>query len=118
MRDPRRELDPGHVWEQREARVRRYSRERFHRLRFARRVLAALDPACLDAVLYEGRTEIRVERGREWRRPPGHFWATISIPGDATREEIVFALIELAGAERSTLLVQSLLALDEPRDEA
>lgn len=117
MRDPRREIDPEHVWEVQETRVRRYSRERFHRLRFARRVLAALDPPCLDAVFYENHKDLRVERGREWKRPPGYFWATVGIPGDATREEIVFEMIRLAGAEASMLLVQTLLELDEEGDD-
>lgn len=113
MRDPRREIDPGHVWEVQDVRVRRYRRERFDRLRYARRVLDALRPVHVDVMLYEGHKEIRVERGHAWRRPPGFQWATVSIPRDATREEIAMTLMDLAGVEGVAFALEALLALGD-----
>ncbi len=113
MRDPRRELDPGHVWEVQDVRVRRYRRERFDRLRYAMRVLDVLRPARVDVTLIAGHKEIRVERGHAWRRPPGYLWATVSIPSDATREEIALALMDVAGVAAGAYVLEALLAIDE-----
>lgn len=73
-------------------------RETFDRLEFARRVLDALRPPRLAVLLRHGRREIRVESGERWHRP-GHTWACVAIPPDASREEIVFALLECVGAK-------------------
>jgi hypothetical protein len=113
MRDPRRPLDPEHVWEVQDLRVRRYRRERFDRIRYARKVLDALCPVHVDVTLCEGHRDLRVERGKAWRRPPGFQWALVAIPPEATREEIALCLLELAGVPQGALALETLLALDD-----
>ncbi len=113
MRDPRQRHDPEHVWEVQDLRVRRYRRERFDRIRYARRVLDALRPVHVDVTLCEGRRDLRIEKGRAWLRPPGFQWALVAIPPEATREEIALALLDLAGFPAGAIALETLLALDE-----
>ena len=113
MRDPRPRHESDHVWEVQDVRVRRYRRERFDRIRYAMRVLDVLRPARVDVTLTAGYRDLRVERGHAWRRPPGYLWAMVSIPPDATREEIALALIDVSGSPGGALVLESLLAIDE-----
>lgn len=112
-RDPLRDIDPGYVWEAQQTRVRRYRRDEFDRMRYARRVLDALRPDRVDVLLVEGRKDIRVDRGHEWTRPAGYTWAMVSIPLDATREEIALAMMDVAGLAGGAFTLEALLALDD-----
>lgn len=112
-RDPLRDIDPGYVWEVQETRVRRYRRQDFDRLRYARRVLDALNPDRVSVLLVAGYKDIRVDRGHEWTRPAGYTWAMVSVPPDATREEIALAMMDLAGVTGGAFTLEALLALDD-----
>lgn len=117
MPPPRRPGDdPDHVYEVQDLRVRRWVRTRFDRMRFARRVLDDLRPPFVDVMLYESRDQLRVERGRAWRAPPGFLWASVGVPSGATREEIVLALVDVAGLDPDPVLVAWLLRPDEVFD--
>ncbi len=111
-RDPLRDIEPEFVWEVEDRRTRRWTRERFDRMAWARRVLDALRPALVDVVLVPGHRELRVERGHQWARPAGYTWAMVSVPDDASREEIALAMMDVAGVTRDeALVVRTLLAL-------
>src|SRR5688572_15851037 len=73
------------------------SAEAFDRIAFAMRALDILRPRGMDVVVYEGVSDIRVERGRDPRRGASASWATVAIPPHATREHIVYELCALAG---------------------
>lgn len=79
--------------------------EPFDRIAFAMRCLKILDPRMRVAV-YEGRWELTVERGSGSVKPN---WATVSIPRDATREHIAFALAELAGVAGQPWVIDTLV---------
>lgn len=113
MRDPRQRHDPEHVWEVQDLRVRRYRRERFDRIRYAREVLDALSPVHVDVTLCEGYRDLRIEKGRAWLRPPGFQWALVAIPPEATREEIALALLDLSGFPSGAFALETLLSLDD-----
>lgn len=103
--------EPGYEWRDETRRTLYVGHESFDRLGFARRVLDALNPPRLAVLLRHGRHEIRVESGERWHRP-GHTWACVAIPSDASREEIVFALLECVGAKNDPYWSETLLAID------
>lgn len=88
--------------------------ERFDRVAFALRAIEILKPPNMTVAVYQGRFELRIERGRRWGGPRGATWAMISVPPDASREDIVFALAELAGTQLTPWLLSVLLA--DPSD--
>lgn len=106
-----RDVQPGHVWED-QRRVRYYRREDFDRVRYALRVIDTLRPPRVNVLVREGIGEVRIDRGHQWDMPSGYTWAMVSVPPQATREEIAMALIELAGFSERAFLLDSLLALD------
>lgn len=85
-------------------------RESFDRVRFARRVLDVLRPPALSVLIRHGHRAMRVESGEDWARP-GTAWATLAIPRDATRADIVLALLELVGARDDPYWLDVLLNL-------
>jgi hypothetical protein len=89
-----RDVQPGHVWED-QRRVRYYRREDFDRVRYALRVIDTLRPPRVNVLVREGIGEVRIDRGHQWDMPSGYTWAMVSVPPQATREEIAMALIEL-----------------------
>jgi hypothetical protein len=89
--------------------------EQFDRVAFAMQALRVLRPHATKVAVYPCRSRIRVEQGRDLEQGPDARWATIGIPGDATREMIVVALVELAGAEPAPYLLDTLLALAHQR---
>ena len=62
------------------------------------------------------RPALRVEGGERWDRP-GERWVEVAIPRDASREEIVFALLECAGVEGDRYWSDLLLRLPAPGEE-
>jgi hypothetical protein len=110
-------LDQGPALEVREE-VRRRTfgpREDFDRIGYARRVLDALRPPALSVLLRHGFRELRIEGGERWDRP-GERWVEVAIPRDASREEIVFALLACAGGEADAYWSDVLLRLPDPVD--
>lgn len=83
--------------------------ERFDRVAFALRTIELLKPRGMKVAVYQGHFELRIERGREWSRSSGASWAMVSVPPDASREEIVFALAELSGMPATPWLLDILL---------
>ena len=83
------------------------SEERFDRIAFAMHALKVLQPTMRVAV-YEGRWDIKVERGRASTAEPS--WAMVSIPAHATREHIALALAELSGLSALPWVVEALVA--------
>jgi hypothetical protein len=113
VRDARGEAGATFYEWREESRRRVYTeREHFDRVRFARRVLDALRPPALTVLIRAGFREIHVERGEDWARP-GCDWACVAVPGNATREEIVFALLELVGAKNDPYWSDVLLRLPQ-----
>ena len=70
--------------------------EEFDRVDFARRVLDVLKPQGVRVLLRDGMREFVIEQGRLWSRG-GMRWAMVAIPGQASREEIIWNLVELVG---------------------
>jgi hypothetical protein len=83
------------------------SSESFNRLEFAMRLLKFLKPQ-LNVAVYARARHLHVERGGIGL---GAGWAMLGIPPHATRENIVRALVELAGVEHEPFLVDLLCGL-------
>jgi hypothetical protein len=84
---------------------------RYDALAYARRALAVLAPRRIDVAIYEGRFDLRIERGRYHRPGPEWHWAMVAIPPSASRERIAVALAELAGVAHVPYVIDTLLAL-------
>lgn len=82
----------------------------FDRIGFARRVIDKLRPARCAVMIRHGHRVLRIERGERWTHP-GQTWATVAIPGDASRAEIVLALLDLVGARNDPYWIDLLLGL-------
>lgn len=112
MRSRAREPHDKSVWvleERRELR-REASDQRFDRIAFALRALRILKPRGLTVAVYERRSELTVERGRDWSSQHGSSWAMVGIPRDASREHIAVALAELSGRRDDPYMIETLLA--------
>lgn len=70
--------------------------EDFDRVSFARRVLDVLRPANVRVLIRDGSREFVVEEGRLWGTAASR-WAIVAIPRQASREDIVWTLVELVG---------------------
>ena len=75
------------------------------------RALRYLRPRGLTVAVHEGRFDLKIERGRDWGSGPGAGWAVLSVPPDATREEIVLAVAELAGIPRAAWTLDVLMGM-------
>ena len=96
---PRRRPDePTEEWIREEARraPREWSLEAFDRVDYARRVLDALKPQRVRVLLRDGGAEFSIDQGRLWGTADAR-WAIVAIPRHATREDIVWTLVELIG---------------------
>jgi hypothetical protein len=100
------------------------SDEHFDRTAFARRAIDIVQPRRTTIAICEGASRMRVESGRNWRRPrtdshpPGYVganeageadeaderWALLAIPARASRRAIALAVAELARAPRAYAL--------------
>lgn len=109
-----RDEETVHEWRDEFRRTIHVEHEFFDRVRFARRALDVLRPPGLSVLIRHGYRELRVDSGEDWARP-GCAWATLAIPRDATREEIVLALLELVGAREDPYWLDVLLHL--PRED-
>ena len=112
MKRARSPNESDHRWyvEERRRFARDQGIERFDRVAFALRAIEILKPRGMTVAVYQGRFELRIERGRQWAGPRGATWAMLSVPPDASREDIVFALAELAGTPPTPWLLNTLLA--------
>jgi hypothetical protein len=88
--------------------------ERFDRVAFALRTLEILKPRNMTVAVYQGRFELRIERGRHWGGPRGATWAMMSVPPDASREDIVFSIAELSDTPLTPWMLSTLLADPAP----
>jgi len=104
--------DNDHRWiiEERRSIARTEGLERFDRVAFALRAIEILKPRGMTVAVYQGRFELKIERGRQWAGPPDATWAMVSVPPDATREQIVLALAELSGTPTTPWLLDTLLS--------
>lgn len=104
--------DDRSVWiiEERREIARDVGHERFDRIAFALRALEILKPPGMTVAVFQSRFALKIERGRDWGRGPDKQWAMVSIPPDATRENIVLALTDLAGLPPTPWLLDTLLA--------
>lgn len=107
-----RDEDDRSVWivEERRELARELGDERFDRLGFALRALEILKPRGMTVAVFQSRFALKIERGRDWSGGPGATWAMVSIPPDATRENIILALTELSGLPVTPWLLDTLLS--------
>lgn len=77
---------------------------------FARRALRILDPKRMTVAIYEGRFDLRVERGRDWRAGQGASWAMIGIPPGVSKERLALAIAEVAGVAHIPFIVETLIS--------
>jgi hypothetical protein len=105
---PRELVEQGYVYE--DARHIARKGPPFDRIGYAMRALRLLRPRGLTVAVRDGRFALSVERGRDWARSDGSGWAVLSIPPDATREQIVLAIAELAGIPRGAWTMDVLLS--------
>jgi hypothetical protein len=89
------------------------SEERFDRLAFAVRALRLLKPTATKVAVYPRRSSICVEQGRDLEHGGQARWATVGIPPDASRENIVLALSELSPSPAPAYLLDALIALGQ-----
>lgn len=96
---PRRRTDePLEAW-YREAERRApegWCTEDFDRVDFARRVLDVLKPVGVRVLLRDGSREFVIEQGRLWTGANAR-WAIVAIPRQASREDILWNLVEVIG---------------------
>lgn len=94
----RRPDEPTAEWVREDVRraPREWSLEDFDRVAFARRVLDVLDPRAVRVLLRDGGSEFVVEQGRLWAAGDAR-WAIVALPRHASREEIVWTLVEVVG---------------------
>ena len=78
---------------------------------FARRALSILAPEGMTVALYEGRFDLRIERGRDWSGARDATWAMVAIPPGTSRESIALALAELAGVAHVPFVIDTLLSV-------
>lgn len=84
------------------------STERFDRVEFALRVLAAMQPPGTTVAVREGR-RVTVEEGRAWGRAPGERWVVLSVSPHASRRAIALAVASLRGARAGSFALDVLL---------
>ncbi|MDP3274881.1 MAG: hypothetical protein Q8Q09_06755 [Deltaproteobacteria bacterium] len=103
-----------YVW--REQTYRRYESliEGYDARQFALQVLRELALPKVRIAVFHGSRGVSTASGRDWGQPRGARWATVSVAQWASREEVVLALVELAGRAHEPLLCESLLALPRP----
>jgi hypothetical protein len=99
-----------YVIEERREIAREAGQERFDRIAFALRALEILKPRSMTVAVFHGRFGLKIERGRDWGGGPDATWAMVSIPADATRENIILALTELSGLPATPWLLDTLLS--------
>lgn len=90
--------------------IARARRSGYDALAFAKRALRILEPRGVDVAIYEGRFELKVERGRYFRAGPESHWAMVAIPPSASREQIAVVLAEIAGVAHVPLMIETLIA--------
>lgn len=107
-----RDEDDRSVWivEERREIARELGHERFDRIAFALRALEILKPRSMTVAVFQSRFALKIERGRDWGGGRDATWAMVSIPPDATRENIILALTELSGLPVTPWLLDTLLA--------
>ena len=101
---------PEYVYEERRFLLRHRQGSAFDAISFARRALRILDPKRMTVALYEGRFELRVERGTDWREGAGATWAMIGIPPGVSRERLALAIAEIAGVAHVPYIVETLIS--------
>ena len=85
------------------------SDERFDRVAFAMRALAAMQPPGTTVAVREGR-RVGIEEGRAWGRGPSERWAVLSVSPHASRRAITLAVASLRGARTGAFALELLLA--------
>lgn len=103
---------PVYEWRDELRRALPVTHDPFDRIRFARRVIDVLRPPHLAVLIRHGHRVLRVETGEDWARP-GRAWATVAIPRDATRADIVLAMLDLVGAREDPYWLDVLLNLPD-----
>jgi hypothetical protein len=98
------------VWEERRRTFRTTAWRARDAMAFARRVLHILSPRRVSVALYEGRFDLRVEHGRDWKGSPDDRWAMVSIPEGESPERIAIVLAELAGVAHVPYVIDTLVA--------
>jgi hypothetical protein len=84
------------------------SAERFDRVAFALRALAAMQPPGTTVAVREGR-RLSIEEGRAWGRAPGERWIVLSVSPTASRRAIALAVAGLGGARTGSFSLDLLL---------
>ncbi|MDO9020669.1 MAG: hypothetical protein Q8S73_31700 [Deltaproteobacteria bacterium] len=94
----RRPDDDPTVWVREEERraPQGWCTEEFDRVDFARRVLDVLKPRGVRVLLRDGAREFVIEQGRLWSAGDAR-WAMVAIPRQASREDIMWNLVEVVG---------------------
>lgn len=91
-----------------------HDKSEFDRIAFAMRALRRLKPKGMTVAVYSAVTALRIRSGRDLGGGAGARWAIVGIPPHASREQIAFALAELAGAAATPFAVQMVLAEGGP----
>ena len=87
-----------------------HDKTEFDRIAFAMRALRRLKPKGMTVAVYSAVSALRIRSGRDLAGGDGARWAIVGIPPHASREQIAYALAELAGAEKTPFAVQMVLA--------
>ncbi|NUQ74985.1 MAG: hypothetical protein HUU21_15655 [Polyangiaceae bacterium] len=87
-----------------------HDKSEFDRIAFAMRALRRLKPKGMTVAVYSAVSALRVRSGRDLGGGEGARWAIVGIPPHASREQIAFALVELAGATATPFAIQMVLA--------
>lgn len=91
------------------------SDEDFDRIGFAMRALRLARPAGMTVAVFEARSRLYAETGRDLRRGPDSTWAILAVPPHASREAIALEVVRLAGRTHDPYMLDVILANDSTK---
>lgn len=92
------------------------SGEQFDRMDFAMRALRIVRPPRMTVAVFEARSRVYSESGRDLRRGPDATWGILAVPPHASRADIAVAVASLAGRGQDPFVLDVILAGETPKD--